>query len=115
MNLKLKPTWKVVLKLSDEVDLKNSKLFNIRTGNSFLKKTGGIISFDFLPIILEPTNIFYNKLHFVKKENNITGKKFPFEYIENNNLYKVNINIHLYKSIIIFTIFLNNYIIRKKY
>ena len=84
----------------DSVDFTDeSKLFNLRTGKTFLKRIGGISSLDFFPYTLEPTNVFYDSIDSIKRKNNFSGKKFPFKHIKDGleeKIEYVNIKIHRY-------------------
>ncbi|MCA3929056.1 hypothetical protein [Vibrio vulnificus] len=92
-------SWKIVLKLSEISPdyTKNHKLFNIRTGKSFIKGIGGIDVDEcgFFPTVLEPTNIFHNALNRIKKDTGFKGRRFPYL---NESGQKFNVSFRLYSN-----------------
>ena len=100
MDSSLALSWKIVITIPGGGPNYHgaNKLFNLRTGKTFLRNIGGISKFSFFPFTLEPTNVFYDALAKLKIENNFTGKKLPFAFKSEyaNSLGTVNVKIHLY-------------------
>ncbi|MBB1311811.1 hypothetical protein H5162_20595 [Pseudoalteromonas sp. SR41-8] len=88
-------SWKVTVKLPESTQTykKSNKLFNVRTGHSFIKGIGGLSSYDFCPTVLDPTNVFHNALNKIKKNTGFKGRRFPYENAEGARL---NANIRLF-------------------
>jgi len=103
MKSKINLAWKVIVGLPENgIDYcSNNKLFNTRTGKTFLNNIGGISSLDFFPYTLEPTNVFYNAIAASKRDNGFVGKRIPFEFkIDSldNIPNKLKIKIHRFSS-----------------
>jgi nucleoside phosphorylase len=98
MQEKTEVTWKVSKRLPiNGVDhTRNSKLFNVRTGKTFLSSAGGNLPASFMPFVLEPTKYFYDLLTPHLADLGFKGKKLPFSYSAHGKQNLVNINIRLY-------------------
>lgn len=100
MSLELHLSWKVLITIPDNGPnyQTDHKLFNIRTGKSFLKRMGGIHGLDFEPKVLEPTNVFHNAIQNIKRKHGFTGRKFPYNLNPKSATpaKHVNYKIHLY-------------------
>ncbi|KHF12507.1 hypothetical protein PO80_20595 [Vibrio parahaemolyticus] len=95
-NYELSLSWKILIPLSKNTpDYYNSDLFKCISGNSFIRKIGGIEDFSFAPVTLEPTVVFYNSLFKIKNEYSFSGKKFPYKDKHGNS---INFNIRLHKN-----------------
>ncbi|HFK2925294.1 TPA: hypothetical protein ACGY8I_002829 [Aeromonas hydrophila] len=68
MNCENLLSWKIILELPESLhtEVESSNLFNLKTGNSFLKGVGGFSDDTFSPEVLDPTNVFHNALNKVK-------------------------------------------------
>lgn len=98
MQAKTEVTWKVSKRLPiGGVDhTRDSKLFNVRTGKTFLQSAGGNLPPAFMPLVLEPTRYFYDILRPHLCRLGFKGKKLPFMYDESGEPHRININIRLY-------------------
>lgn len=106
MNFENYLSWKIVLSVSEDSlqAYTSNKLFNIKTGNSFIKGIGGFISRDYSPLILDPTNVFHNALNNLKIKHGFEGRRFPYS---NKDEQELNINIRLFlPQVIVITVLL---------
>lgn len=92
MNCENLLSWKVVLELPEQSQnkIELNELFNLKTGNSFLKRIGGFADRTFSPEVLDPTNVFHNALNKVKLAHGFKGRRFPYTRSDGQQL---NINI----------------------
>lgn len=109
MTYRVQVRWKVFSDIPHSTPLdffeSASPIFHRRTGKSLLREIGSNAKDTFVPLVLEPTHIFYNALQKVLQENNIVGKKLPFAFplsLGANHSVSVNINIavRLYNRVI---------------
>ena len=56
---------------------RNKRMFNVRCGNSFLKRIGGDLRSDLKPVVLEPTSLFHDAIRRLCIGAHV-GKKFPY-------------------------------------
>lgn len=85
-------SWKIILELPESLhtEVESSNLFNLKTGNSFLKGVGGFSDDTFSPEVLDPTNVFHNALNKVKLSLGFKGRRFPYTGSDDQQL---NVNI----------------------
>lgn len=105
MTYRLQIRWKVFsdIPASTPLDLFESapSIFQKRTGKSLLREIGSNAKDTFVPLVLEPTHVFYNALLKVLQENEISGKKLPFVFPlslgpDDSVPVRVNLAIRLY-------------------
>ncbi|EHK9099458.1 hypothetical protein [Vibrio parahaemolyticus] len=108
-NYELSLSWKILIPLSKNTpDYSSSDLFKCISGNSFIRKIGGIEDFSFAPVTLEPTVVFYNSLFKIKNEYSFSGKKFPYKDKYGN---RINFSIRLHKKkFIVITVSILNFV-----
>lgn len=86
-------------------------LFNLKGGNSVLRRVGGKIRFHSSPLVLEPTTVFHQSLSQIRASQNITGKKFPYSIgrlFEESDV-RMNINFHLFGSVLCVVVSLDDF------
>jgi hypothetical protein len=115
MSFKVKLSWKVLVSSPDKKTdyYSDSNLFSVRTSKGILSRIGGISSLSFVPYTLEPTNVFYNSIEPVKRVNNFTGKKLPYNFkssLSQISSSRINISIRRYSnSTIILSVSLDSF------
>lgn len=81
MSFRAKLIWKVFGRITGadpSYRIGRVDVFDIRTGYNFLRDAGGKVATTLTPLVLEPTNIFYNGLRPAVPNETLHGKKFPF-------------------------------------
>lgn len=105
MTYRVQIRWKVFSDIppSTSLDFFESapSIFQRRTGKSLLREIGSNAKDTFVPLVLEPTHVFYNALLKVLQENEISGKKLPFVFPlslgpDDSVRVKINLAIRLY-------------------
>ncbi|GAB2719920.1 5'-methylthioadenosine/S-adenosylhomocysteine nucleosidase family protein [Comamonas sediminis] len=102
MSYRINLLWKVVV----ELDLGEIKaihpdsrfLFQNKGGRSFLRQLGGDFRSTYAPIVLQPTDIFYQVIEEVCDKFEFEKGRFPLKF--NNNFLaqenRLNVTLHLY-------------------
>lgn len=84
-----------------------ARLFNVRTGNSFIRSIGGNLKTDYSPITLEPTSVFHDAIRRALNQPGVVGKKFPYRISDANSELSLEVffSLRLYASrIVVLTI-----------
>jgi hypothetical protein len=95
MSYGLCQSWKIILPLGNDSPnyLVSNKLFNVKTGKSFMRKMGGgMENYPLKPEVLTPTSAFNDAILKFSSSLGIKGCKLPYSFKNN----RINITIHYY-------------------